>query len=181
MLPEDNVREGILEHDGYLRLREVMLSAGYPQYCLLLVVGYHVGTREGELLSIEWPQVDLRASEIRLKAPTTKTKKARILPIYGEMKSWLEMARSEHDPKYPSCPSVFQKDGQRMTFNWRTWHRLCALAGVPELLFHDLRRTALTNMIRAGIPEKVAMEITGHRTRKTFERYHIVSNRDIRE
>src|SRR5450755_1718940 len=55
------------------------------------------------------------------------------------------------------------------------------LAGVPELLFHDLRRTALTNMIGAGISEKVAMEITGHRTRKTFERYHIVSDRDIRE
>ncbi len=51
----------------------------------------------------------------------------------------------------------------------------------PELLFHDLRRNALANMIRAGISEKVAMEITGHRTRKTFERYHIVSDRDIRE
>jgi len=172
--------EGILEHDGYLRLREVMLSAGYPQYCLLLVVGYHVGAREGELLSIEWPQVDLRASEIRLKAPTTKTKKARILPIYGEMKSWLEMARSEHDPRYPRCRSVFQKDGQRMTFNWRTWHRLCALAGVPELLFHDLRRTALTNMIRVGIPEKGDGDYRVP-TRKTFERYHIVSNRDISE
>ena len=181
MLPEQNVREGILEHESYLKLREVMLSAGYPRYCLLLVVGYHVGTREGELLSIQWPQVDLRANEIRLKAPTTKTKKARVLPVYGEMKSWLEMARAERDQKHPNCRWVFQKNGERMVFNWRTWHNLCALAGVPELLFHDLRRTALTNMIRAGISEKVAMEITGHRTRKTFERYHIVSDRDIRE
>jgi integrase len=81
MLPEQNVRQGILPHDSYLKLRDVMLSAGYPRYCLLLVIGYHVGTREGELLSIQWPQVDLRANEIRLEAPTTKTKKARILPI----------------------------------------------------------------------------------------------------
>jgi hypothetical protein len=51
----------------------------------------------------------------------------------------------------------------------------------PELLFHDLRRNALANMIRAGISEKVAMEITGRRTRKTFEPYHIGSDRDIRE
>ena len=97
------------------------------------------------------------------------------------MKSWLEMARAERDHKHPNARWVFHKNGERMVFNWRTWHNLCALAGVPELLFHDLRRTALTNMIRAGISEKVAMEITGHRTRKTFERYHIVSDRDIRE
>jgi integrase len=181
MLPEQNVREGILEHNSYLKLREVMLSAGYPRYCFLLVVGYHVGTREGELLSIQWPQVDLRANEIRLKAPTTKTKKPRIPPIYGDMKSWLEMAHADRDLKHPSCRWVFQKNGERMVFNWRTWHHLCAMAGVPGLLFHDLRRTALTNMIRAGISEKVAMEITGHRTRKTFERYHIVSDRDIRD
>lgn len=68
-----------------------------------------------------------------------------------------------------------------MVFNWRTWHNLCQLAGVPELLFHDLRRTALTNMVWAGISETVAMEITGHWTRKTFKRYHIASDRDIRE
>jgi len=53
-----------------------MLSAAYPRYCSLLVVGYQVGTREGESLSIQWPQVDLRANEIRLKAPTTKKEEA---------------------------------------------------------------------------------------------------------
>jgi integrase len=97
--------------------------------------------------------------------------------IYGEMKQWLQMAQAESR----MCPWVFQRQEEQMVFNWRTWHCLCKLAGVPKLLFHDLRRTALTNMVHAGIPEKMAMEITGHRTRKAFERYHIVSDRDIRE
>jgi integrase len=52
-----------------------------------------------------------------------------------------------------------------------------ATAGVPTALFHDLRRTALTNMIEAGFSEKEAMEIGGHRTRYVFDRYHIVSDR----
>ena len=64
---------------------------------------------------------------------------------------------------------------------WGTWNGYCKLAGVPGLHFRDLRRTALTNMIDAGIPEKVAMEVSGHVTRKTFERDHIVSDRNIRE
>jgi integrase len=159
MLEEKNVRKGFLEYESYCRLRDAL-----PAYLrLLLVVGYYVGCRVGELLQIQWPQVDLMARRIRLEPGTTKGEEGRTLPIYnGEMLEWLRMAREVRDTRYPECSAVFHREGEAIKSFKNSWATACARAALPGLLFHDLRRTAVRNMVRAGIAEKIAMQISGH-------------------
>lgn len=174
MLAEDNVRQGFLEQHQYERLLEE-LPYGLKA---LFVCGYHTGARKNELRQTCWDQVDFENATIRLTGSQTKTKKPRTLPIYGDMRRWLERQR---DTCPAGCAWVFHGSRNHPVDNHLVgWTEACELAGIPGLLFHDLRRSAVRNMKRAGISDKVAMDITGHRTRSVFDRYNIVDEDDVR-
>src|SRR5947209_8467087 len=92
MLDEsDNVREGLLAHEDYAKLRDELPAHQKP----LLVIGYHLGMRSGEILSLRWDQVDWNANLIRLEKRQTTTKQARNAPLYGELRAFLEMAYAD--------------------------------------------------------------------------------------
>jgi len=108
MLEENNVPKGFLEHESYIKLRDV-LSEGVQ---LLFVVAYHVGCRSGELLKVKWSQVDLLAKRIRLEPGTTKNKQPRTSPIFGEMIERLRLEKQIRDTTFPDCPTVFHRHGK---------------------------------------------------------------------
>jgi integrase len=76
-------------------------------------------------------------------------------------------------------PFVFHRSGEPIKFYRRSWLRACRDAGCPGRIPHDFRRTAVGNLVRAGVPERVAMMLTGHKTRSVFERYNVVSEADL--
>jgi integrase len=93
----------------------------------------------------------------------------------------LEQQWQEHLTRYPDSPLVLHNHGNQIVNYRPAWLRACQDAGIHGKIPHDFRRTAVRNWVRGGVPERVAMTITGHKTRSIFERYNIVSDGDLRE
>lgn len=174
MLKEDNVRKGFFEHEDFLALREAL-----PDYLKPVVTfAYSTGWRRSEILGLQWSHVDLEEGVVRLEPGDTKNSEGRTLYLEPEL---LELMRNLKRKQRLDCPSVFHLNGRRIGDFRDSWSRACQEARTPGMLFHDFRRTAIRNMIRAGIPERVAMTISGHKTRAVFDRYNIVSQDDLKE
>jgi integrase len=188
-LQERNTRKGFFEHGQFLALREAL-----PHYLKGLVTfAYKTGWRREEILALTWSQVDQENWIVRLEPGTTKSDGGRSYSLDEELIEIFKGQWAKRKATGRLTPYVFpnkrfyrikessQKgdNGKINNFN-KAWKAACEEAGIDKL-FHDLRRTAVRNMVRAGIPERVAMQISGHKTRSVFDRYDIVSDRDLKE
>ena len=119
---------------------------------------------------------------------TTKNSDGRVFPMTVDLRRVLRAQHAEHERLKAAgkiCPHVFfrlvarGRGGERfpkpISAFGKAWKNACIAAGCPGRIPHDLRRTAVRNFVRAGIPERVAMQMAGHRTRSIFDRYNIVS------
>jgi integrase len=173
-LEEAPPRQGFFEHAEYLAIRG-HLPPGYQD---ALDFGYHSGWRRGEILRLEWRDVDRHGRVIPLRPELSKNKDGRVLALSGPL---AEVIERRWQARALGCPVVFHVAG-RPIGDWRkAWVRATAAAGLPGKLFHDLRRTVARNLVRSGVPERVAMAVTGHKTRSIFDRYNIVSEADLRQ
>jgi len=163
MQGEGQPRQEFVEPEQFNKVRDKLPEHLWPLVTFL----YRCGVRIGEARQITWPQVSLNRREIQLSGSQTKSGRPRIAPLNDELLGMLK--------------KLFQKDGPVFdTTNLRKeWDHATKAAGLPELLLHDLRRSAVRNMRRAGVSESVAMKISGHKTANVFRRYDIVDSSDV--
>jgi len=175
MLKEENVRTGFFEWDEVQGLLPHLPAHVRP----LVLCAFFTGMRKGELLALRWENVDVERGVIRLDPLMTKTREGRTIYLPGGLRRELLKLKRERDSRNPRCGWVFSRNGRPLKHIQRAWKTACRKAGLAGRLFHDLRRSGVRNLVRAGVPERVAMAISGHKTRSVFDRYNIVSERDL--
>jgi len=178
MLRENNIRKGFFEHHEFLALRESL-----PEFFRgLATFAYRTGWRFSEIANLTWRQVDLEQGIARLEVGETKNGEGRIVYLDEEVKDVLARQRGSQKEMSILSPYVFTNpEGTDRIKDFRkSWASACKESGLSKRLFHDLRRTAVRNMVRAGVPERVAMTASGHKTRSVFDRYNIVSPEDLK-
>ena len=177
-LPEKNVRQGFVERWEY----EALL-AKLPEYLRPPVMfAYWTGWRMyKEVLPLEWSNIDLDERTVRLRLGTTKSGEGRVIFLSEDLNAMLAQQQAEQRRAFPACRWVFHRGGNPIKSIRGSWKRACAATGLTGKIPHDFRRTAVRNLVRAGVSEHVAQGMTGHKTRAVFDRYDIVSEGDLRE
>ena len=185
MLQERNIRQGFFEREQYQAVLRHLPDDLRPLIIFAYITGWRV---RSEVQPLQWAQVDFEAGTVRWSRAPTKNQEGRTFYMTPELRALLvaqwEQTRDLQRRTGQIIPWVFHRKGQRIREFKRAWATACPrLAGCPGRLVHDLSRTAVRNMVRAGVSERVAMLrfASGHRTRSVFERYNVTSEGDLRE
>ena len=173
LLRKPNVRQSVIDEETFSKL----VDAAGAEFRPILVMAYDTGMRKGEILNLLWSQIDLKAGTVRLGAEDTKTNRARTIILTARaldaIKRRPRQLRSEYVFFNPST-------GKGWVNIDAPFAEARAAIGRPDLWFHDLRRSFVTNARRRGVPESVVMKMSGHRTRSVFDRYNVIEDEDIR-
>jgi integrase len=185
VVPKIRLRKGNPARKGFLAKEQFNSLVSFLPVNLkpLVTFLYYCGVRLGEAEQIEWSQVDLKAALIRLEEDQTKNSEARTIPLPDVLVKMLTKIETKEG-------TVFDTTNLR-----KAWQKACVAAGLGTLtevdgkadprytglIIHDLRRSAIKNLMKVGVNEKVAMKISGHKTRDVFDRYHIVDTEDVVE
>jgi len=177
---DGNEREGFLEPADCKRL-VALLPADVAD---VVMFAYRTAWRRGEVLGLEWKDIRFERREgetvavIKLPKRKSKNKQARNL-LVRPGHPLFEVLRCRQAIRRLTCPFVFHREGRPIKDFRRQWRKACATAGLAGSLFHDLRRSGVRNLVRAGVAQPVAMRISGHKTTSVFLRYDITSDTDI--
>jgi integrase len=180
LLTEKNARRGFFQHDQIADLLKHAPDWLAPLITFLFTTGW----RRREATGLEWRQVDRKACVIRIE--DTKTNTPRTIP-YGALPVLFDVINGQWKKTEALkragavCPYVFHRDGRKILDFREVWHEACRKAGLPGRIVHDFRRSAAREMVRAGIPQNVAMMIGGWKTDSVFRRYAIVDENLLAE
>jgi integrase len=205
MSEKGNARQGFFTDSDFHALKDKL-----PEYLRDFVqFGYLTGWRKGEIASLCWS--DVEGDVVRLRGENAKNGEGRSVTLSGDLADLIERRKVQRRVKTKTSvllsAYVFHQKGEPVGDFRKAWATACLAAGLGQFvcdrcsqtveghtceecnsearyvgrIFHDFRRTAVRNMVRAGVPERVAMTISGHKTRSIFDRYNIVNEADLRE
>jgi integrase len=179
----NNARRGFFEPEDF----ETFVQHLPADYADTARFAYATGWRKGEIVALTWEHVDRAAREVRLF--DSKNGEGRMLVLDGDAwavieRRWQARAYTDRRTKQTHVsPLVFHLKGRPIGDIRKRWNKALEASGLPRgsKLFHDLRRSGVRDMIRAGVPQSVAMSISGHKTVSTFLRYNITDGKDQRD
>lgn len=178
-----NVREGFLTMG---EVERVCAEIG-PDLAPVVMFAALTGWRKREVTGLTWAQVDFAAGTVHLEARRSKNRQGRTFPfgalppLQKLLEDQRERTRAVERRTGRIIPWVFHRDGEPIRSLRRGWNAACKRVGLPGAWFHDLRRTAVRNLERAGVSRSVAMKLTGHKTAAVYARYAIADEASLGE
>jgi integrase len=167
----DNARTGVLTRDEVAAITAKLPAWAAPVVWFLFFTGWRVN----EALALRWrANVDQRRKLLRLEAAETKGGKARTFP-FGSL-PLLEQLLTRQRATPVASDFVFSDNGRSIIYKELrlAWRAACRKAKLGGRLMHDLRRSAASQLVEAGVDQHTIMELCGWDTPSMFFRYHIV-------